>query len=116
MPPTPLILFFFFLNDPAPTEISPLPLPAPFPICRLGEPVVLDHEPVELPQRQPRGPAIERRGGVLADAAHPLDLPLGHRREGGDVGVVAPFARSEEHTSELQSLAYLVCRLLLEKK
>src|SRR3989441_9198520 len=27
-----------------------------------------------------------------------------------------PFPRSEEHTSELQSLAYLVCRLLLEKK
>src|SRR2546425_12714105 len=26
------------------------------------------------------------------------------------------FHRSEEHTSELQSLAYLVCRLLLEKK
>src|SRR2546425_9339600 len=26
------------------------------------------------------------------------------------------FGRSEEHTSELQSLAYLVCRLLLEKK
>src|SRR2546425_7369104 len=29
---------------------------------------------------------------------------------------VAPDDRSEEHTSELQSLAYLVCRLLLEKK
>src|SRR5687767_15689310 len=27
-----------------------------------------------------------------------------------------PVLRSEEHTSELQSLAYLVCRLLLEKK
>src|SRR5687767_16013075 len=27
-----------------------------------------------------------------------------------------PRVRSEEHTSELQSLAYLVCRLLLEKK
>src|SRR2546423_6527728 len=27
-----------------------------------------------------------------------------------------PGIRSEEHTSELQSLAYLVCRLLLEKK
>src|SRR5205823_14394133 len=27
-----------------------------------------------------------------------------------------PAKRSEEHTSELQSLAYLVCRLLLEKK
>ena len=31
------------------------------------------------------------------------------------VAVVA-FDRSEEHTSELQSLAYRVCRLLLEKK
>src|SRR2546425_7707096 len=30
--------------------------------------------------------------------------------------VVGPHNRSEEHTSELQSLAYLVCRLLLEKK
>src|SRR5205823_10824968 len=29
---------------------------------------------------------------------------------------VAGGTRSEEHTSELQSLAYLVCRLLLEKK
>src|SRR5687767_15710441 len=29
---------------------------------------------------------------------------------------VQPELRSEEHTSELQSLAYLVCRLLLEKK
>src|SRR2546425_6591092 len=30
--------------------------------------------------------------------------------------IAAGLARSEEHTSELQSLAYLVCRLLLEKK
>src|SRR5687767_15259032 len=30
--------------------------------------------------------------------------------------VVTSAMRSEEHTSELQSLAYLVCRLLLEKK
>src|SRR5687767_15186690 len=29
---------------------------------------------------------------------------------------VTKYTRSEEHTSELQSLAYLVCRLLLEKK
>src|SRR2546425_9586069 len=37
-------------------------------------------------------------------------------RSGGQqlLGIVA--RRSEEHTSELQSLAYLVCRLLLEKK
>src|SRR5262245_63498386 len=32
------------------------------------------------------------------------------------VNVVARTARSEEHTSELQSLRHLVCRLLLEKK
>src|SRR5205823_11294997 len=33
------------------------------------------------------------------------------------IGIGRPItARSEEHTSELQSLAYLVCRLLLEKK
>src|SRR2546425_3796626 len=31
-------------------------------------------------------------------------------------GVIVALWRSEEHTSELQSLAYLVCRLLLEKK
>src|SRR5437879_11130908 len=30
--------------------------------------------------------------------------------------VLAAYARSEEHTSELQSPMYLVCRLLLEKK
>src|SRR3712207_8598618 len=32
------------------------------------------------------------------------------------MGDIAAFARSEEHTSELQSRQYLVCRLLLEKK
>src|SRR5687767_15491065 len=32
------------------------------------------------------------------------------------IGVLGTDPRSEEHTSELQSLAYLVCRLLLEKK
>src|SRR2546425_9345443 len=30
--------------------------------------------------------------------------------------MMSPARRSEQHTSELQSLAYLVCRLLLEKK
>src|SRR2546425_8347024 len=47
--------------------------------------------------------------------------PRGARRRdsaASDVGAVHAVddARSEEHTSELQSLAYLVCRLLLEKK
>src|SRR3712207_7916152 len=34
----------------------------------------------------------------------------------GDEGLLAQGERSEEHTSELQSRQYLVCRLLLEKK
>src|SRR3989441_4656497 len=38
------------------------------------------------------------------------------RRIGRRHGSRQNGARSEEHTSELQSLAYLVCRLLLEKK
>src|SRR2546425_3454730 len=40
----------------------------------------------------------------------PRPLPQGHPP------LRADGLRSEEHTSELQSLAYLVCRLLLEKK
>src|SRR2546425_8702511 len=42
-------------------------------------------------------------------------LPARARRAGVGVRTLCG-ARSEEHTSELQSLAYLVCRLLLEKK
>src|SRR2546425_8708149 len=41
-------------------------------------------------------------------------LPLDLRSGPSGRGALGP--RSEEHTSELQSLAYLVCRLLLEKK
>src|SRR3712207_6948026 len=36
--------------------------------------------------------------------------------QGATVATLFPLARSEEHTSELQSRQYLVCRLLLEKK
>src|SRR2546425_2423380 len=38
------------------------------------------------------------------------------RRSGDNYSRLTVRERSEEHTSELQSLAYLVCRLLLEKK
>src|SRR6478609_10582471 len=44
-------------------------------------------------------------------------IGAGQLERAGDLdGVLGVDARSEEHTSELQSLAYLVCRLLLEKK
>src|SRR3712207_8222459 len=42
-------------------------------------------------------------------------LPLEVAQHIGD-GMVRAISRSEEHTSELQSRQYLVCRLLLEKK
>src|SRR3712207_6987503 len=45
-----------------------------------------------------------------------LSAPLTHARTGRHHRRVAGGARSEEHTSELQSRQYLVCRLLLEKK
>src|SRR2546425_6709871 len=46
---------------------------------------------------------IERRAAAARDKLHAQNTAARDRR-------------SEEHTSELQSLAYLVCRLLLEKK
>src|SRR4029079_19829838 len=46
-----------------------------------------------------------------------LSQSVGHHMIGGEArNYTAGDFRSEEHTSELQSLAYLVCRLLLEKK
>src|SRR2546423_9658798 len=45
-------------------------------------------------------------------ARHPADSQRARQPDCQAIGL----ARSEEHTSELQSLAYLVCRLLLEKK
>src|SRR3989441_6571816 len=45
-----------------------------------------------------------------------LEIEMVRRRVQHGVVRAHGVARSEEHTSELQSLAYLVCRLLLEKK
>src|SRR5439155_25235683 len=56
----------------------------------------------------PRPQAPEERGVVLVIAAGTADLPIAEE--------AAVTARSEEHTSELQSRGHLVCRLLLEKK
>src|SRR5687767_15620987 len=68
------------------------------------------------------------RSGEIRQLVHEADLGREHRvgrvlgqLRGAHVHddhalTVARERRSEEHTSELQSLAYLVCRLLLEKK
>src|SRR5947209_11308930 len=51
---------------------------------------------------------------ALPDSDAPLPAPLPARA--APAPSPRPPARSEEHTSELQSRQYLVCRLLLEKK
>src|SRR3712207_6868515 len=72
------------------------------------------------PVRRARNPARHRQRDLRLRPARDLvrDRALGgrqaghdHVRQGRDRGL-----RSEEHTSELQSRQYLVCRLLLEKK
>src|SRR5687767_15857461 len=80
---------FFFFNDTATTEIYTLSLHDALPISDVV--------------RQPQLAAI---GAFLI---------LGRLQRVMAAAHVTP-GRSEEHTSELQSLAYLVCRLLLEKK
>src|SRR2546430_6499999 len=61
------------------------------------------------------GPALSRRiaADPGRDRSRDPDLSLVHL---SDRAAVAAQARSEEHTSELQSQSNLVCRLLLEKK
>src|SRR3712207_8029814 len=60
---------------------------------------------------------VEDRGAFVALDDVLLDQEVVVVRVGPDAGaVVVVDPRSEEHTSELQSRQYLVCRLLLEKK
>src|SRR2546425_3456143 len=111
-----LTFFFFFFNNPAPTEISPLPLPDAFPIwfLRAAAGHVLggghngDHLQGRLEPSQRPHHAEHCRAAchVILHLLHALS-----RLDGDPAGIKC---RSEEHTSELQSLAYLVCRLLLE--
>src|SRR3712207_7650825 len=58
---------------------------------------------------------VEERANVV-DGAVAQPQVAGHARPAQIQVAVAQPQRSEEHTSELQSRQYLVCRLLLEKK
>src|SRR3712207_7719745 len=97
-----LVAFVFFFNDTATTEIYTLSLHDALPIspCRAGA----------------------FRGGIRAAAPFGRGLRAGAARDRGADPRPARRRdldgppRSEEHTSELQSRQYLVCRLLLEKK
>src|SRR3712207_9138183 len=96
-------MFFFFFNDTATTEIYTLSLHDALPIY--------DHRrsPREKRPRIAQGCGREYRDGRSGPSIR-LRWPALPQRAGRDL------VRSEEHTSELQSRQYLVCRLLLEKK
>src|SRR2546422_8019281 len=89
MPVTTCTFFFFFFNDTATTEIYTLSL----------------HDALPIWDCSRRTSCGRRRCARRADRPDP-----------GSRCSPAPRARSEEHTSELQSRLHLVCRLLLEKK
>src|SRR3712207_7696321 len=98
--------FLFFFKDTAPTEIYTLPL----------------HDALPIPRRSPRSPAAPacRSSTSTASAARTTSCSTVARSRwtptGSSCARSPSSARSEEHTSELQSRQYLVCRLLLEQK
>src|SRR2546425_9490716 len=61
------------------------------------------------------GNILVRGGSIQLVDYDGMWVPALRGRHATEIGHRA-YQRSEEHTSELQSLAYLVCRLLLEKK
>src|SRR3712207_7212440 len=96
---------FFFFNDTASPKIYPLSLHDALPISVLVDLLAQPHQE-DAPRRQ-AGDADDPETGRLPE------LLLDQRPQ---PAAGAVHVRSEEHTSELQSRQYLVCRLLLEKK
>src|SRR3712207_7886764 len=91
----------FFFNDTATTEIYTLSL----------------HDALPISTRRPRRRHRRRAGGHPNAAAFFDSLAQFYRKAYLRwIDATKRRPRSEEHTSELQSRQYLVCRLLLEKK
>src|SRR3712207_8795067 len=86
----------FFFNDTATTEIYTLSLHDALPICK-----------IQAKLEKGIGNDVEKTDTIFRFNIDNSAF-LG--------GVVVEVDRSEEHTSELQSRQYIVCRLLLEKK
>src|SRR3712207_7055189 len=96
-----IVVFCFFFNDTATTEIYTLSLHDALPIC--SRTVLTSVVSSEAVSRVGETKVVFRRVPSTRTSA-----PLSK--------LVPSTVRSEEHTSELQSRQYLVCRLLLEKK
>src|SRR5205823_12876404 len=95
--------------------------PPPFPTRRSSDLVFTDYRGLKVKDMQVLRANLKAKGGEL----HVLKNTLFRLAAGADAETlpaelhngptaIAFIFRSEEHTSELQSLAYLVCRLLLE--
>src|SRR2546430_17456625 len=94
-----MIDIFFFFNDTATTEIYTLSLHDALPIFQLD---------VRTSTRLPCASTRPCQSGATSVVVSSCSTMAGPSS--------ASPARSEEHTSELQSQSNLVCRLLLEKK
>src|SRR3712207_9544215 len=94
----------FFFNDPATTEIYTLSLHDALPISRDGDEAAAD--------ARARDRAHRHVAALVELHAHLQRPARAHEPQPAR----EDLHRSEEHTSELQSRQYLVCRLLLEKK
>src|SRR3712207_8260590 len=94
---------FFFFNDTATTEIYPLSLHDALPISW------------PIPSSS-RGGARSARACWRRTASRTRSASSRPPRSTAWTSCCQRMWRSEEHTSELQSRQYLVCRLLLEKK
>src|SRR3712207_7760355 len=100
---------YFFFNDTATTEIYTLSLHDALPISgrRTGR---------RRRGCRKRGTSGSRRRRRCCRRRAAACRPRAPRRRGQPPSERGSRSRSEEHTSELQSRQYLVCRLLLEKK
>src|SRR3712207_7769479 len=98
----------FFFNDTATTEIYTLSLHDALPIFRARVFSAASAAAVPNRIRSPRSPCFSAARAGIGISPN----PSGWCRARDHLS----HPRSEEHTSELQSRQYLVCRLLLEKK
>src|SRR3712207_6901236 len=101
------MLLFFFLMIRRPPRSTLFPYTTLFRSRPLPRRLVLPQTRPRLTRRAVGGLPRQGSPGKVRPRVSRDDLPQDVRRL---------IARSEEHTSELQSRQYLVCRLLLEKK
>src|SRR3712207_8900106 len=99
---------FFFFNDTATTEIYTLSLHDALPISSEAAPLSFRVQCWTTSNPWDRPSAYTNASASLRSNLTSAVVPSGF--------VKVSITRSEEHTSELQSRQYLVCRLLLEKK